>query len=147
MLVASLLAGCSEDIKWGQTGGAVLGGIGGAVLGAQFGRGTGKLAMTALGGVLGALAGSQLGKQLDQADKVEAGKAEERAQSAPVGQSVVWTNPESGHSGTVTPVSEGPDRAGNFCREYQSTLSVDGKEERGSGIACRQPDGSWKVVN
>src|SRR3546814_597547 len=38
------LAACSSDAGPKQTGGAVLGGIGGAVAGAQFGQGTGLVA-------------------------------------------------------------------------------------------------------
>jgi len=51
-----------------QTGGAVLGGVGGAVAGAQFGKGNGNLAMTAIGTLLGAAAGNEVGSSLDRAD-------------------------------------------------------------------------------
>ena len=144
-LAVSLLGGCS-DAKLGQTGGAILGGVGGGLLGSQFGGGTGKLIMTALGAAIGAYAGSELGKKLDETDKEKAVKAEETAHTAPVGQTVAWSNPDSGHSGTVTPVREGKDAQGNTCREYHSTVNVDGKDEAVTGTACRQPDGSWSVV-
>ena len=29
------------------------------------------------------------------------------------------------------------------CRDYQSTITVDGKDQVVHGTACRQPDGSW----
>ncbi len=52
-----------------QTGGAVLGGAGGALAGSQFGKGKGQLATTALGTLLGAWLGSEAGSSLDRADQ------------------------------------------------------------------------------
>ncbi len=146
LLALSLLAGC-ENAKLGQTGGAILGGVGGGLLGSQFGGGIGKVLMTAVGAAAGAYAGSELGKKLDKADKEEAGKAEDKAKDAPVGETVAWSNPQSGNSGTITPVSERKDSSGKTCREYKSTIIVDGKEEVVNGTACKQPDGSWSVAN
>jgi surface antigen len=146
-LAAALVAACSQDVGVKQTGGAILGGIGGGLAGAQFGKGSGNLAATAIGTLLGAYVGSEVGKSLDKADQAAMTKANDTAQTAPVGQSISWNNPDSGHSGTVTPVRDGTDRAtGAYCREYQTTVTVDGKTEKAFGTACRQPDGSWKVV-
>jgi len=33
-----------------------------------------------------------------------------------------------------------------YCREYQMTITVGGKEQESWGQACRLPDGSWKVM-
>ncbi|QCO03798.1 hypothetical protein [Azospirillum argentinense] len=38
-------------------------------------------------------------------------------------------------------------RNGQLCREYQTTVMVGGLAQPGYGTACRQPDGSWRVVN
>ena len=35
--------------------------------------------------------------------------------------------------------------ASTYCREYQHTVTIDGKQEKAYGTACRQPDGSWKI--
>jgi surface antigen len=145
-VAASLLAGCA-DMGTKQTGGAILGGAGGAVAGAQFGKGKGQLAATAIGALLGALVGSEVGKSLDRADQMAMGRATETAHTAPVGQSISWNNPESGNHGSITPVRDGTDKAsGAYCREYQTTVVVDGKSEKAFGQACRQPDGTWKVI-
>ncbi|MEE8203551.1 MAG: hypothetical protein V3R74_07315, partial [Alphaproteobacteria bacterium] len=32
------------------------------------------------------------------------------------------------------------------CREYQTTVNVGGQVEQAYGTACRQPDGSWQIV-
>lgn len=147
MLAVSLLAGCANsDMGTKQTGGAVLGGIGGAVAGAQFGKGTGQLATTALGALLGAYVGSEVGKSLDKADQQAAQQAGQRAfETAPSGQPVAWNNPDSGHSGTVTPTRTYYDN-NQPCREYQTTVTIDGQTEKAFGTACRQADGSWRVV-
>ncbi len=129
-----------------STIGTVLGAVGGGVAGAQFGHGSGKLAATAAGTLLGALIGHEVGASLDRADQVQAQQAEQAAYAAPIGQSVTWNNPDSGHSGTITPLRDGHDATGNYCREFQQSIVIDGKAQQGVGTACRQPDGSWKVV-
>ena len=144
---AALLAACANDYGPKQTGGTLLGGIGGAVAGAQFGKGSGQLAATALGTLLGAFIGSEVGKSLDRADQQYAMQAENRAHAAPIGQSITWSNPGSGNAGSYTPTRDGYDQGGNYCREYQSTVTIQGQTEQAYGRACRQPDGSWKVVN
>lgn len=146
LVIVGTMAACSNDTGPKQTGGAILGGIGGAVAGAQFGKGTGNLAMTALGTLLGAYVGSEVGKSLDRADQQYAMQAESKAHAAPVGQTISWNNPDSGNSGTYTPTRDGRDQSGNYCREYQTTVNIGGQSEQAYGTACRQPDGSWKVV-
>lgn len=47
------------------TTGEVLGGIGGAAIGAQFGGGTGKYVTTAAGAILGTVAGGYVERQMD----------------------------------------------------------------------------------
>lgn len=33
------------------------------------------------------------------------------------------------------------------CRPYNSTTVIDGTPQQLTGTACRQPDGSWRIVN
>ena len=42
-----------------------------------------------------------------------------------------------------------PQQAGGqaYCREFQTTIVVDGQPQNAHGTACQQPDGSWQVVN
>ena len=44
-------------------------------------------------------------------------------------------------------IREGRDSAGNYCREYQSNTSIDGRAVPTYGTACMRPDGSWQIVN
>jgi len=142
------LAGCENGSQPNkQDIGTVLGGIGGAVIGAQFGKGTGQLVGVAAGALAGAYLGNQIGSSLDKADKTAMEQASTKATTAPLGQPISWSNPDSGHSGTVTPTREGTAANGDYCREFQQTVTVGGKTEKAFGTACRQPDGSWKIVN
>lgn len=36
------------------------------------------------------------------------------------------------------------DPRGRYCREYQTTASIGGRQERLYGRACLMPDGSWQ---
>jgi len=141
------LAGC-ESLQSGGTkqtvgtaGGAILGGI----LGSKVGGGNGQLWATGAGALIGALVGSEIGKSLDRADRGYMANANERANSAPLGETISWNNPESGNRGTVTPTRDGQTPSGEYCREYQQTIYVGGQQETGYGIACQRPDGTWEI--
>lgn len=127
----------------GTAGGAVLGGV----LGSKVGGGSGQLWATGAGALLGAYMGSSIGQSLDRADRQYHAQATERAYQAPVGQTVTWQNPDSGHSGSITPVREGTHHNGNLCREYKQTIVVDGQAETAYGTACKEPDGTWRLIN
>jgi surface antigen len=146
LLVAVALVGC-EGYGPKQTGGTLIGGAAGGLIGSQFGGGSGALAATAIGALVGALAGSEVGKSLDRADRQYAAQTTQTAlEKAPSGTVSTWSNPDSGHSGTVTPVRTYQASSGQYCREYQQTVVVGGKSQSAYGNACRQPDGSWKIV-
>src|SRR3546814_5433411 len=72
---------------------------------------------------------------LDKADKAAMEQASHKATTAPVGQSISWRNPDTGHSGTVTPVKEGTASNGDYCREFQQTVTIGDKIGRAS---CRE---------
>lgn len=146
LAAASLLAGCADmgtKEGFGTMGGAVVGGLAGS----RFGGGTGKLVAVGAGTLIGALLGSELGKSLDKADQTYADRAYNSAYSAPLNQTITWNNPQSGNSGTVTPLRDGYATNGAYCREYQQTITVGGRTRDAHGTACREPDGSWKIVN
>ncbi len=141
------LGGCaSNEGNNKQVGGAVIGGIGGALLGSVFGKGSGRLAAVAVGTLVGAMVGQEVGKSLDKADRAAIDRAESRATTAPIGETINWDNPDSGNSGTVTPVRDGKDTTGRYCREFKQTIEIGGRLEEGYGTACRQEDGSWQIM-
>jgi surface antigen len=131
-----------------QVGGTVLGAVAGGLAGSAFGHGEGRLIMTGLGTLLGAYVGSEVGQSLDRADRLAAARtAQDTFEHAPTGRTQTWSNPDTGHSGTVTPTKTYQNAQGTYCREYQQTVTVGGKTQQAYGTACRQPDGSWKIVN
>ncbi len=131
-----------------QTLGTLLGAVGGAVAGSQVGKGRGKLVAVAAGTLLGGFLGSEIGKSLDKADRLAMQQTTQKSlETGPSGSTMSWRNPDSGHSGTVTPQPAYQNASGQHCREYEQTISVDGKTETAYGTACRQADGSWRIVN
>jgi surface antigen len=149
VMTVALLGACAERGIGQKEGAGTLVGAGlGALAGSQIGSGKGQMAAVAIGALLGAFAGNEIGKSLDKADQAELARAGEQARVAPIGQTINWSNPESGNSGSVTPTREGRDTAtGNYCREFRQTVTIDGRSEEAYGTACRQPDGSWKIVS
>ena len=149
MIGAFALAGCqtlqNSGTKQtvGTAGGAVIGGI----LGSKIGDGSGQLWATGAGALLGAFIGSEIGASLDRADRIALGDANRRAQSAPIGETVSWNNPDSGNYGTVTPTREGQSSYGRYCREYEQTIYVGGRQETAVGTACQNDDGTWEIVS
>lgn len=151
LITISLFAACSQN--GGRDGGiskqdvGTLGGaVGGAWIGSNVGKGKGNIAAIAAGTLLGAYLGNQVGASLDRADMAYYNKTSQSAlETAPTGKSIAWTNPDSGNGGTITPTRT-YESAGTYCREYTQTITVGGKTQEGYGRACRQPDGSWKII-
>jgi surface antigen len=141
-----LLTGCAEVSQNPKT---AIGGLGGAATGGLIAAAAGGGGEAIAAGVIGgALLGGLVGNLLDDRDRRLAAEATHRAlEAAPSGQSVAWRNPDSGHDGTVTPIRTYQAAGGDYCREYQATVTIEGRQERGYGTACRQPDGSWRMVN
>lgn len=147
VLAAALIIGsCAETAGQKESGGALLGAVLGGLLGSQFGKGDGRLAATALGTLAGAAVGSSVGRNMDDVDRMKMRQAERVAYISPLNETIIWNNPDSGNHGSVTPVRDGNTDNGAYCREFQSEIIVGGERHTGYGTACRQPDGSWKIV-
>ncbi len=149
-LVSVILGGCQTSMEDNpkQTIGGILGAGLGGLLGANVGGGKGKLAAVAIGVLAGAYFGSEVGKSLDSADKAYMDKnAKDGLEYSKTGTATAWQNPDSGNSGTFTPTSTYQTSAGDNCREFETTIYVEGKEETATGKACRQDDGTWKVIS
>ncbi len=147
------LAGC-DTTRGGigkETGGTIIGGIAGGALGSRIGKGRGRTVATIAGAIIGGLVGSSIGKQLDERDRLlMARRTQVTLDKGKSGVATQWVNPDTGNRGTITPrpaykVNRGTTKT--YCREFQQTITVGGKTERGYGRACRQPDGSWKIAN
>ena len=135
------MASCQSPTK--QQTGAVIGGIAGGILGNQIGRGSGRTAAVIGGTLIGSMVGGSVGADMDQNDRY---RTQQTLESNRTLQSSAWVNPDSGARYQVTPTytyetSQGP------CREYQTEALINGRRETVYGKACRQPDGSWRVMH
>jgi surface antigen len=152
-VVTISLSACQSS-GWGQkqSVGTLLGAGGGALLGNQFGKGTGNVIATAVGTIGGALLGNEIGSSLDNADRSSMQQAQVSATQASIGQKISWIGDRNEGSvtpvreGSVTPVREGTSSDGRYCREFNNRAIIGNRVQDTYGTACRQPDGSWQVI-
>ena len=84
--------------------GGLIGAGTGALIGSQFGGGSGRLAATAGLSLLGAIIGAGAGESMDRADQVYLGQTTQQGlEYAPSGAQLGWQNPDTGNYGTITP--------------------------------------------
>lgn len=156
LIMAAMLTGCAangttmtrSDGRVSKQGvGTIAGAAAGAIAGSNVGKGKGNIAAIAIGTLLGAGLGSEVGASLDRADMAYYNKTSQQAlERSPDGKTVTWQNPNTGHYGTVTPVNVYENPNGQYCREYSQTITVGGRTEEAYGRACRQEDGTWRIV-
>lgn len=144
LLLIATLATPMVACETKQQSGAVVGGVLGGVLGSNVGGGEGRTAAIIAGTILGAYIGSEMGRYMDEND---ARKAEAALEYNRDNQRSTWRNPNTGADVSAMPTRTYKSAGGENCREYQTTVTVGGKRENAYGTACRQPDGSWRVVN
>jgi surface antigen len=149
VVAGSLLTACAQQANAPkQTGGALIGAAAGGLLGSQFGGGAGALAATAIGVLGGAFLGSEIGKNMDTTDRQEAARTQSVAlESNRTGVASTWSNPDTGNTGTITPIRTYQAPSGQNCREYRHDVRIGDRNETVIGTACRQADGTWKVVS
>lgn len=146
--VLLLLGGCTGGPK--QNIGTIAGGIGGALLGSQFGGGKGRVVATAIGAIAGSMIGSSIGRFMDEKDKQLASQTIQNSlETQPDNSASTWKNPNNQHQGTVIVkrTQEMP-RQHKVCRDYVHTVIIDGKKERVHGRACRDMrdvKGQWML--
>ena len=141
------LFGCAGMSK--EQSGQGLGSIVGAIVGYNLGKGHKDQGWAiGLGALYGAAIGANIGRQLDERDKELANEAfQDSLENKKVGAVSSWNNPDTGHTGTTTPTRTYTADSGNPCREFTTTVLIGGEEQQGYGTACRQTDGSWKIIN
>ena len=128
--------------------GGIIGAASGAAIGSNVGGGKGKIAAIAIGTLLGSKLGSSVGESLDRADMTYYNRASQSSlETGHEGETFPWRNPETGNSGTVTPARYYKTEKGRYCREYTQTINVGGRIEEAYGTACRQDDGTWRIID
>lgn len=141
-LIALAMVGCNTPPTQEQSG-MVVGGILGGVIGHQVGRGSGRTVATILGTIVGASIGGNIGRSMDDTDRLKTAHALESVRTTVPS---TWVNPDTRNQYTVTPTRT-YDSATGPCREYTVKALIGGQPETVYGTACRQADGSWKVIN
>ena len=139
MLALSLLVlgGCATQ----QQNGTIIGGITGALIGSVIGDGSGQNVAIAAGAIAGSLIGSSIGQRFDAQDQSRIAYSMERNQRSS------WTNSTTGHRYTVMPSPTfAPSSSNQPCREFTVDTEIGNRTESVYGTACRQDDGSWKII-
>ncbi len=142
-VLAAALAGCGSTAGPSETSGTVIGGVLGGALGSQIGGGRGRTVATVVGALIGANIGANVGRSMDSNDRMRTAQVFE---TVPTGQHSQWVNPDTRNQYSVTPTRT-YESAGAPCREYTMQAVVGGRPDTVYGTACRQPDGTWQVVN
>lgn len=156
-LVAGLLVACAtsanaecveRDGSGGEVVGTLLGAALGGLIGSQIGGGTGNKVAIGAGVLAGGLIGNKIGRRMDCRDRdYHYDTTQSALEYKPTGSSAAWVNPDSGHSGAVTPINTYIAADGTPCREFTQTINVDGQNEQINATACRQPDGTWQIID
>jgi surface antigen len=92
------------------------------------------------GAALGGVLGGPVGASLSDGDRQAAWEAQVAALDS--GQRRSWRG-SHGVFGYVEPGAA----AGDGCRPYSQTIYIAGRSNRGHGVGCKQPDGSWKMTS
>lgn len=142
VLASAVLTGCATQMPR-EDAGVLIGGVVGGILGSQIGGGRGQVAATIIGSVAGMAIGGAIGRTMDDVDRMNMAASLEATRT---GVATEWRNPDSGTRYTMTPTQtierpEGP------CREFTLDAQIGGKTEQVYGTACRNPDGSWRIIN
>jgi surface antigen len=95
------------------------------------------------GAALGGLLGGPIGASLDEADRQAAYDAQ--VEALETGGRRAWRGAHGAY-GYVEPAAAS-DAAQVTCRGYTQTIYVAGRPQRGQGLGCRQPDGSWRMAS
>ena len=77
--------------------------------------------------------------------------------AAPDSAGIVWNTPGKPAAKAPPPPGSAPAQVANLgsgranpsrdCHEFQTTIVIDGQKQPAHGTVCRQPDGTWRVVN
>jgi len=62
------------------------------------------------------------------------------------GTVVKWVDPDRGLRATFSPKPAFSSPSGEICREFTQTVAIAGLAQDAFGTACRQADGSWRLL-
>jgi len=114
----------------------VFGAVTGGLIGNRAADPANRGIATVFGAIAGGLIGNAVGGAIDDWDRACIGHSLELA---PIGQAVVWTNPESHIAWRMVPVRNVSTR----CREFDLQRE-DGRRDHRRMVACRRDRGDWE---
>ncbi len=126
--------------------GVVAGALIGGLLG--YGLGDGRGGPTVAGIVVGGVAGAALTQNLNCEDRSYAYRTYyDGLNSGAPNRSYDWRNQRSGNYGSFNVNDYYNDPYGFRCANFSQEIFVQGRPQEARGRACRQPDGTWAIVN
>lgn len=155
LMVGSMFATspASANCKDVEVAGTVAGAIVGGIIGNQFGHGRGRTAATVGGVVLGGIAGNAIARDSckdKRSDQYYYDDAYYDSFNGDDERRYDWDNPYNNHSGYVQATDYYEDGYNGYegpCRQFEQRIYIDGQEEVGTGVACRNSDGTWRIVS
>lgn len=134
--------------------GTGIGGLVGGIIGSQFGKGSGKTAATIGGVLLGGIAGNAIAKDACKDKRQDAhyynNAYYDSFNDPQEDERYEWSNPYTNNHGYVSAgeyYNEGYQDFDGPCREFTQSVYIDGRPEQATGVACRQQDGTWRIVS
>ncbi len=129
-----------------QQVGTIAGAAAGAAAGkAIAGDGTSGYVGIILGALAGGYLGGEIGKYLSKTDQQK--QAATTSNVLETGQPQSWANAETGAKGTVSAQPAFTNSQNQVCRDFTSTATAgNGASGTGQGTACKQADGTWKII-
>jgi len=122
--------------------GALMGGAIGGVIGAQVGDGASRNIAILVGAAAGTLIGSHIGRKMDEADRACVGEALEKAGD---NRTVAWASTDGSTTYRVTPLARSPD-TDPACRMFELQAATTAGSSTSKANACRDRDGTWRVI-
>lgn len=126
--------------------GVLLGALIGGLIGNAVGDGRGSA--TAAGVIIGGAVGAAMTRDMTCEDRSYAYRSYYNGfNSGRPGSRYSWRNPSNNHRGDVVVGNYYNDRSGFRCTTFTQTIYIQGRPQVATGRACRQPDGTWAVVD
>ncbi len=151
LAAAGLAAGCAtrpapaerEPVIGDEEAGQILGGVAGAAAGSQIGEGSGQTIATVAGALIGSVIGERLGARADRDDYRRTASVLESNDDY---ETTEWENPRTANEFAVTPVNTWS-QDGRSCREFRFRVETPRGTDTRVRTACRQPDGTWEILD
>lgn len=141
MLSVSMV-GCAVESGRSEQMSTIAGGALGSVLGHQFGSGKGRAAATIAGALIGGYLAGNAGRTMDDVNRMKVAKALETTRT---NHTKSWIDPDSQAEYAVTPTRT-YHKHKMPCREFTTSILMDGRLQTAKGVACRDRNGNWRIV-